>query len=249
MRSRKVPSFFQRIIIDFYEHMWSTPNKEADVFADLPDSLRSRLMIVMNRDLIDRIPVLQFMPADVYIRMVQRLRHATFLPGEFVARQGEDSKLLYFIKRGRVDAILPGGSNNNVFMTMRPGDFFGQHGVIYSTKRNCHYRAVDFLDVLVMTRADLQELQVTSPAFAKELVRVDAMRQRKRLELELQQVRDDEKLRRATGGGGGFGFGGGGGASGGKGGNGNGSRVSTLAVRRLKPKELSSRSRHLTRII
>jgi len=197
MRSRKVPSFFQRIIIDFYEHMWSTPNKEADVFADLPDSLRSRLMIVMNRDLIDRIPIFQYMPANVYIRMVQRLQHATFLPGEFVARYGEESRDIYFIKRGRVDSILPSGGSE-VFMTLRPGEYFGQHGVIYNLRRTCHYRAVDFLDVLGMGREDLDELSITSPAFTKELKRVDALRQRRRLELELERVREEEKLSRDT---------------------------------------------------
>lgn len=46
LRYRRVPGFFQKIILDFYEHMWTCPTDESEVLADLPETLRMRLSIV-----------------------------------------------------------------------------------------------------------------------------------------------------------------------------------------------------------
>jgi len=186
MRSRKVPAFFQRIIVDFYQHMWTTPMKESDVFKDLPESLRSRLSMVLNRDLIDRIPIFRNMTAEVYIRLVQKLLHNTYLPGEFVIRKGDIPRCVYFVKRGMADGIL---STGQLLSTYEPGDFFGEHAILHNERRSISVRAVDFLDVLQLQKEHLFELHATAPAFMNEIRRVDAERQQNRIRRELQQVR------------------------------------------------------------
>jgi CRP-like cAMP-binding protein len=199
MRSRKVPNFFQRIIVDFYEHMWQTPQREADVFRDLPASLRSRLAIVMNRDLIDRIPIFKLMSASVYVRIVQRLQHNTFLPGEFVIKQGTESDYVFFVKRGKCDALLP-NTEHTIYMTLFPGDVFGEQGVIFDERRSESYRAVDFLDVLMMSEMDFHELVVMAPSFVTELRRIAATRERKRLSFELALLRKASSVDRGASG-------------------------------------------------
>lgn len=182
MRSRHVPMFFQRIIRDFYRHMWSSISMQEDVFEDLPPSLKHRLEVVMNRDLIDRIPVLQTLSADVFIRLVQRLEHHTFLPGEYIARQGEAGGALFFTLRGRVDAVLPNGVT--VFQTFVPGSFFGEGSLLERRKRDASYRAVDFVDLLSLGRADFDELRVVAPRFLASLTTEHAARQKERMRVE-----------------------------------------------------------------
>ena len=41
--------------------------------------------MILNRDLVDRLPVMQFMNIDTYLRVVQRLSYGTFLPGKTIA--------------------------------------------------------------------------------------------------------------------------------------------------------------------
>jgi CRP-like cAMP-binding protein len=197
MRSRKVPTYFQRIIVDFYEHMWQSPQQEADVFKDLPHSLRSRLAIVMNRDLIERIPIFRLLPAHVYVRLVLRLQQNTFLPGEFVIKQGTMSEFLFFIKRGKADALLP-NTESTVYMTMFPGSVFGEQGLLHSERRRESFRAVDFLDVLMMTQTDLHELMVTAPQFVFELRRLAAIKERRRLSFELTLLRRNMRSQRSS---------------------------------------------------
>jgi len=207
MRARNVPLFFQKIIKDYYDHMWQSPRDADEVFADLPASLRARLSIVINRDLVDRIPLLQLIPAEVYIRTVHRLEKATFLPGEFVLRQGQVGDSILLIDRGRVDAVLPNG--RTVFMTLYPGDFFGESSLLYGTLRDASFRAVDYLDVFIMDKSTFEELSVSAPGFLTEVRRVDSQRQSTRLRLELENtlgvtaatpdvVDDDDTMHRSS---------------------------------------------------
>lgn len=178
---------------DYYEHWWSIPQHNEDVLNDLPPALRSKLNLILNRDLVERFPVLQHMTIDIYLRVVQRLTYTTYLPGDFIVKQGEVGDHMYFIRSGKVDAILPNGVT--VWLTLRPGDFFGEHSLLYLTRRDTSFRAVDFVDVLTMSRADFTELYISAPDFVREIQRADTERQRKRLELELKVVKKPKKSR------------------------------------------------------
>ena len=167
---------------------------------DLPVALRTKLNLILNRDLIDRFPVLQHMQIDAYLKVVTRLTYSTFLPGDFIVKQGDAGDHMFFIRSGKVDAILPNGVT--VWMTLRPGDFFGEHSLLYLTRRDTSFRAVDFVDVLMLTRPDFTELYISAPEFVREIQRVDTDRMRRRLELELKVVKKPKKGGGGVGGGG-----------------------------------------------
>lgn len=184
MRSRKVPTFFQKIIMDYYKHVWSSPGgQDAAMLEDLPPMLRSRLQVIMNRDIIERFPIMQMMNMETYLRMVARLKTNTYLPGEYIYKQGDTGDELFFIKKGKVDAVLPNGVT--VFQTLKPGAFFGEHSMLYLTKRDASTRAVDFVDVYTLHRGDFTELYISAPEFIRELQRIDEYREKDRLKQEV----------------------------------------------------------------
>ena len=76
LKFRGVPQFFQIIVLDYYRHMLDNPSND-DLLAELPDTLRLRLSLVLNRDLIEKIPIFKKLSADSFIRVVQRLQSAT----------------------------------------------------------------------------------------------------------------------------------------------------------------------------
>jgi CRP-like cAMP-binding protein len=182
LRGRKVPTFFQKIIKDFYKHMWSVPGKSTKLFDDLPAKLRSRLQVVLNRDFIDRIPVLQYLPMEVYIDIVPRMQSCTFLPGEFIVNAGDLGDCLYFNLRGKVDAVL--NDKSTVYLSVLPGDFFGESALIWGTRYSASFRAVDFVDLLQLSRSDYHELDVSAPAFTAELHLRAMTRRSQRLDAE-----------------------------------------------------------------
>ncbi len=198
LRGRKVPTFFQKIIKDFYNHMWSVPGQSTTLFDDLPDKLRSRLQVVLNRDFIDRIPVLQYLPMEVYISIVPRMQNCTFLPGEFIVNAGDLGDSLFFILRGKVDAVL--GDKETVYNSILPGDFFGESALIWGTRYSESFRAVDFVDLLQLSRSDYHELDVSAPAFTAELHLRAMARRSQRLDAEqaLIQLQKTKSARRLT---------------------------------------------------
>jgi Cyclic nucleotide-binding domain/Ion transport protein len=188
LRVNKVPAFFQKIVIEYYRHRWEFPSEfSSDVLEILPDSLRDKLKVVLNKDLIEKIPVLQTLQMNVYLSLVSKLTNQTFLPGEFITKQGEYGDSLYFLSSGRVDAVLPNGMT--VFKTFQPGDFFGEHSMLTMAKRDTSFRAVDFVDLLVLSRPDFVELYITAPEFVREVQRVDLDRQKLRLSFELSVMK------------------------------------------------------------
>lgn len=70
-------------------------------------------------------------------------------------------------------------------VTYKPGAFFGEHEMLHMTRRDASFRAVDFVDVLVLQRADFTELYISSPDFVREIQKADVARQQQRLDFEL----------------------------------------------------------------
>jgi hypothetical protein len=182
MRGRKVPAFFQKIIVDYYNFSWETGNGDDSVMDVLPPALRSKLNMIINRDIVDRIPVFGYMSAEVYLKTVPHLAAATFLPGDHIARRGDNGDHMFFLKSGKVDCVLPNGTD--VFLTLLPGDFFGEKSLLYMCKRDASFRAVDFVDVLVMERATFTELYISAADFIREVQKADAARDKSRLAFE-----------------------------------------------------------------
>jgi hypothetical protein len=108
LRYRKVPRFFQKIILDYYEHVHSNVSDKDDGFLeDLPPTLRVRLSLILNRDLVAKVPIFSNFTADVLIRLIQRLVSEMYLPGEYIVKAGEYGDSMHFIKSGKVDVIAP----------------------------------------------------------------------------------------------------------------------------------------------
>lgn len=108
LRFRKVPQFFQKIIVEYYEHLWTNVgDRESSFLDDLPPTLRVRLMLILNKDLVTKVPIFQTFTAEVLIRLIQRLVTETYLPGEYIVKAGDTGDSMHFIKSGKVDIIAP----------------------------------------------------------------------------------------------------------------------------------------------
>ena len=117
LRTRSIPRFFQKVVLDYYEHSMSSSreaNAEEVVFKELPQSLRVRLMLLLNREMIQRIPIFASFNANLFIKMIQMLETITFLPGEFVITAGRTCRAIFFVDRGRVDVIERIGTADKV---------------------------------------------------------------------------------------------------------------------------------------
>lgn len=100
LRHWKVPLFFQKIVKDFYEHTWSSPNDSTKVLRDLPDTLRMRLRIVIYQDLVNKVPLFKALGTSQFIEVLQALSFRTYLPGEYIVMEGEIGNEMFFYRKG-----------------------------------------------------------------------------------------------------------------------------------------------------
>lgn len=92
-----------------------------------------------------------------------RLQNATYLPGEYIGRDGEYGNEMFFIKNGQVDMLYQG--SNKIIITMKEGCYFGETCLLRNEPRKHSIRAVDYVDVLVLERLDFEEIFEESTEF------------------------------------------------------------------------------------
>lgn len=105
MTRRKIPGYFRRIVIDYYNFM-SDRAAEASVITELPMAIQGRLQLLLNRDLVKQMPVLRQLELHTIVTLMQALEPRLFLPGEFVFRTGDKAKHIFFLKTGRSPLAL-----------------------------------------------------------------------------------------------------------------------------------------------
>ena len=164
LRSARVPHFFQRIVLDYLAFAATAQLRRQPPEAleeALPAHLRQNLDVIIRRDCIHSFRALASIPPDVVLGTVARLAPAIFLPGEFIARAGEPGDTLFFLRTGKVDAVLHDGVT--AFETVLAGGFFGERALLTRGPREASFRAVGFVDVLVMDRATLVRARCARP--------------------------------------------------------------------------------------
>ena len=101
MKKRKLPNYFQRIIVDFHEYMAEKPSQD-ELMVGLPEPIKLRLSLLLNRDLVKDIPMLKQLPIGPIIGLMQKLSSEIYLPGEFAITAGDVGGTMHFVRSGEV---------------------------------------------------------------------------------------------------------------------------------------------------
>ena len=101
MSFNKVPHYMQVAIHQFYEYKWGRPETDPP-FSDLPNILKIRLKVLLNREALLDVPVFKELPPDCMIALTQHVKSHTLFPTEFSTHQGQQNSTLYIIRHGRM---------------------------------------------------------------------------------------------------------------------------------------------------
>jgi glucose-6-phosphate 1-dehydrogenase len=126
---------------------------------------------VVNRDVLNRVPLFQGTDAVFLHTVALALKSVVFSPGETVIRKGDIGREMYFICRGTVEVLDGGGK---VLNTLGEGSFFGELALLSSQPRTATIRAASTCDLFVLDKTDFNHVLKDFPQFAqsmRELVR------------------------------------------------------------------------------
>lgn len=177
MRFRKIPLPLQRQIRGYYDHLWESRRgyHESHVLADLPESLRLKVSIFINKSMLEKVPIFEGAGDALVEELLLHLKPSIFTPGDYVFRTGDVGDCMYFVNNGRVEVVSSDGKT--VFATLSPGSYFGETALILNQPRNACVRAVDYVDLYTLHRGTLHRILEKFPAFQTHLHELATSRQ------------------------------------------------------------------------
>ncbi len=149
MNKRKLPPYFQRIILDFYNYM-SEKRSEENVLTGLPPAIQLRLALLLNRELVKNIPLVKQLELNTIVGLMQTLQSTMYMPGEYVFKAGERGDNLYFVKNGRLEVLLL--DQANAVSHLQKGEMFGQVALTTDGVHEFNVRAAVYSEVRVRVR-------------------------------------------------------------------------------------------------
>ncbi|GMI14542.1 hypothetical protein TrLO_g4902 [Triparma laevis f. longispina] len=196
MKKRKLPSYFQRIIVDFHEYMAEKPSQD-ELMVGLPEPIKLRLSLLLNRDLVKDIPMLKQLPIGPIIGLMQKLSSEIYLPGEFAITAGDVGGTMHFVRSGELDLLLD--DNQTIVQSLNEGDLFGHIAVIEHAPHSHSVRAVKYSEVTSLTATAYFSIVKESDKF-EELITLEAIRQENLIAAAKKNVERYPKLGKMQGG-------------------------------------------------
>ena len=125
-----------------------------------PDELIGKWPVFAELDLVQRAELLTlFKPRSA-------------VPGERLVRVGDPAREVFFISSGKVDVVI--GRRR---ITLGPGDFFGEMGLLTGAPRSADVIAIDYCQLLTLDHDDFQRFIAKYPALKDKIGRIASARE------------------------------------------------------------------------
>ncbi len=133
---------------------------------DMLDRDGRRWIEVINRNVLETIPLFQGSDPILLYNLAMMLRPVVAAPGETLIRRGDMGSEMYIVCRGRVEVV---DARGGTLATLGPGDFFGETSLLWSTPRTATVRATSACDLFVLEREDFDRVLQENPKFPEML--------------------------------------------------------------------------------
>jgi len=199
MITRRLPTDLQQRIRSYYLTIWVRRGgvDDAAIMEELPNTLRTEISLVMNQDILGKVPIFASSSTGFIHSLVQHLKLQTYGPKELIVREGDIGSEMYFVSRGQVNVIV----GDRTVGTIGSGGFFGEIAVLQDMAvRTASIEAVNYCDLFVLTHEDMSNLFKNFPAEKQIILHVADTRRAK--DMLRRQLNDDKLLVREKVGGG-----------------------------------------------
>jgi glucose-6-phosphate 1-dehydrogenase len=124
---------------------------------------------IMNRDVLQQIPLFQTADARFLNSLVMLLKPEIHSAGDCIIKKGEPGEAMYVINKGEVEILNDKGEP---VAEMKEGNFFGELSLLFSEPRNATVRAKTQCDLYALSKNDFQDALREYPKFADALLEI-----------------------------------------------------------------------------
>jgi K+:H+ antiporter len=104
-------------------------------------------------ELAERFPLFEGLTTEQRETVALHFQRRSAQPGERLIRVGDQADVVYFISSGQVEIVVNGHRTKT-----GPGDFFGEMALLRGQPRSADVTALDFCELLTLSRRDFREL-------------------------------------------------------------------------------------------
>lgn len=135
----------------------------------LPRSVKADILFHIHHNIIETVPLFEGVTENFVEEMILKLKSMVCLADDYVFRQDDNSKEMYFLRVGIVEVELSG----QVVGDFGPGSHFGEVAMLLGHRRPSSIRAVTKCELSYITQDDFADLLFMFPEY-EENVRVKA---------------------------------------------------------------------------
>ncbi|MCB1169093.1 MAG: ion transporter [Leptospiraceae bacterium] len=168
LRYRHIPGELQERIRNYYNYLWESRlgYDEFSFLKDLPRSLQMEVALSLNKDILERMPILKGAPPGLVREIVLNLTPQVFTPGDTIFHYGDPGREMYMISQGTVEVL---GKSREHIATLADGQFFGEVALLFHAPRNATVKAIDYCDIYSLDRQTFEEILNRYPQFAESV--------------------------------------------------------------------------------
>jgi len=175
IKSRQLPDGLSARIKNHYTYAWKHSRivDEEEVFEELPFAIKTECALFIHRDIIQKVPMLNTLSAEVLPSLVARLKPQLASSGDIIIKEGLFGTEMTFINRGSI--ILSTGFFDRIHVEMQldvvqEGDYIADYAVVLDQARHpITGTASSYCDLFVLTHQDYLQF---GDEFPKTLIKI-----------------------------------------------------------------------------
>ncbi len=179
LKEHHIPPSIQVKVIDYYYYRWETRRDLGDLSAlqNIPRSLYAQIILHLHKEALEKVPLFKEASYELIEQMVLALKSEIYPPHEYVVREGQRGRAMYFILKGRVQILSE--RTGEAFETLGPGQFFGEIALLYSTIRTASVKTLSYCELFKLDQDHFDDVLHNNPEFALKMKAIAAERYQK----------------------------------------------------------------------
>jgi ATP-binding cassette subfamily B protein len=115
------------------------------------------------------VPLFAGLAQNLLTALANRLTLERHAAGDVIVTQGDAGDKLYVIDRGTAEVVVDAAGTERTLAELREGDYFGEMALLYDAPRTATVRAKTPVQLLALTRDQLNTLMAAVPALRASL--------------------------------------------------------------------------------
>ena len=169
----RLPQSTQYRVRKYYEYLWTNfggfdQNLASNLAGDVSGPLRAEISLYLHDKEMRDISVFKDVDHHVIKALIEEIRVAVYLPGDFVCRQGDAMQKLFIVIRGRCE-VLGAEDQSIVVKRLKEGDHFGEVGLMDGRKCEASVVAMTYCNFNTLSKSSFDTIRKKHPEYGRAL--------------------------------------------------------------------------------